>query len=95
MPTYYDETLEDRYSRENQEHLSVLAQMKPEQIQHMEISLHNALSDADMLRKDAERYRWLRDGNNDENSEATRIAMHYYGGEWDEMIDIAMSEESK
>lgn len=50
MPTYYDETLEDRYSRENQDYLSILARMKPEQIQHMEIALNNALSDADRLK---------------------------------------------
>lgn len=55
MPTYHEETLEDRYSRENQDYLSVLARMKPEQIQHMEMSLNNALYDVDMLRKDVAR----------------------------------------
>lgn len=52
-------------------------------------------SEYESLRKDAGRYRWLRDGNNVKGSEAIRIAMHHYGDEWDEMIDIAMGEESK
>lgn len=53
-------------------------------------------TECEKLRKDAERYRWLRDGNNVEDySEAISIALHHYGDEWDEMIDIAMEEKSK
>lgn len=46
----------------------------------------------DDLEKDALRYRWLRDGNNEKNSEAMSIAINHYGDEWDEMIDAAMQD---
>ena len=51
-------------------------------------------AEGESLRKDAERYRWLRDGNKEENSEAIIIAIHHYGDEWDEMIDAAMQEDN-
>lgn len=41
------------------------------------------------LEVDAERYRWLRDGNNEKDSLATNIATHMYGLEWDAAIDTA------
>lgn len=41
--------------------------------------------------KDAARYRWLRNGCDQKDSAATRIAAKCYGLEWDERIDAAMS----
>lgn len=52
-------------------------------------------AECERLRKDAERYHWLRDGNNVENSEAIRIAIHHYGDEWDKMIDAAMQGDNQ
>jgi hypothetical protein len=43
------------------------------------------------LRKDAERYRWLREGCNEKQSAASRIAADCYGMEWDAKIDAAMA----
>lgn len=43
------------------------------------------------LRKDAERYRWLRHGCDKKQSTATRIAQCLYGMEWDAAIDAAMA----
>ena len=48
-------------------------------------------TEIETLRKDAERYRWLRDGCDHKRSEATRIAVNLYGMEWDAAIDAAMS----
>ena len=48
-------------------------------------------AEVEALRKDAERYRWLRDGCNHKRSEATRIAVNLYGMEWDAAIDAAMA----
>ena len=63
---------------------------------YVEWEAYEALqAECEKLRKDAERYRWLRDGNDEEDSEAIHIAVHYYGDMWDEMIDVAMEEESK
>lgn len=45
--------------------------------------------------KDAERYRWLRDGNDRKESAAMRIALHCYGMEWDAAIDAALRGEVK
>ena len=46
-------------------------------------------AECEKLRKDAERYRWLRDGDD----EAVFIAVNFCGDEWDEMIDAAMQGE--
>jgi hypothetical protein len=43
------------------------------------------------LRKDAARYRWLRDGCDEKKSAASRIAADCYGLEWDAKIDAAMA----
>lgn len=67
-----------------------------EEVHLINLSDYEALqAECEKLEKDAERYRWLRDGNDEEDSEAIHIAVHYYGDMWDEMIDIAMGEESK
>lgn len=47
----------------------------------------------DELRKDAERYRWLRDGNDNKKSAACHIAVNCYGLEWDAAIDAAIAQE--
>ena len=47
----------------------------------------------DDLRKDAERYRWLRDGNDNKKSAACHIAVNCYGLEWDDAIDAATTQE--
>jgi len=44
------------------------------------------------LRKDAERYRWLRDGNDNKKSAACHIAVNCYGLEWDDAIDAALAQ---
>ncbi len=44
------------------------------------------------MKRDAERYRWLRDGCNEKRSAASRIAADCYGLEWDARIDAAMAE---
>lgn len=43
-------------------------------------------------RKDAKRYRWLRDGCDYKDTEATRIAKNEWGRDWDEAIDKAMQK---
>lgn len=45
------------------------------------------------LRKDAERYRWLRDGNDNKKSAACHIAVNCYGLEWDDAIDAAIAQD--
>jgi len=49
----------------------------------------------DDLRKDAERYRWLRDGNDNRKSAACHIAVNCYGLEWDDAIDAAIAQEGE
>ncbi len=49
----------------------------------------------DELRKDAERYRWLRDGNDNKKSAACHIAVNCYGLEWDAAIDAAIAQEGE
>ena len=43
------------------------------------------------LRKNAERYLWLREGCNEKRSAASRIAADCFGLEWDAKIDAAMA----
>ena len=66
-----------------------------EQREEVTAKLSALYDECEKLRKDAERYRWLRDGNDEEESEAVHIAVHHHGDKWDEMIDTAMDEESK
>ena len=47
-------------------------------------------AEAEALRKDAERYRWLRDGCNYKHSAANSIAVNRYGMERDAEIDAAL-----
>jgi hypothetical protein len=68
----------------------VMKVMAREQRNAVTAKLDAMQAECDELRKDAERYRWLRDGNNEKESEAVHIAVNFYGFEWDEMIDIAM-----
>ena len=44
-------------------------------------------------RKDAERYRWLKNGCNDKGTTATHIAKDLFGFEWNRSIDAAMAQE--
>lgn len=55
-------------------------------------SLREKAAMADELRKDAERYRWLRDGNDNKKSAACHIAVNCYGLEWDDAIDAAIAQ---
>ena len=52
----------------------------------------NTAQELDALRKDAERYRWLRDGNDNKKSAACHIAVNCYGIEWDAAIDAAIAQ---
>jgi hypothetical protein len=44
------------------------------------------------LLRDAERYRWLRDGCDTKGSSASHIAANCYGMEWDAKIDAAIQK---
>ena len=56
------------------------------QIAALEVQLAEA-------RKDAERYRWLKNGCNDKGTTATHIAKDLFGFEWNRSIDAAMAQE--
>ena len=71
------------------------SEIRDEQNRDLHSFIMELKAECEKLRKDAGRYRWLRDGNNVENSEAIRIALHHYGDEWDEMIDAAMQEDNQ
>lgn len=45
--------------------------------------------------RDAARYRWLRNGCNEKQSEASRIANNLYGMEWDAAIDAALAAQGR
>ena len=45
--------------------------------------------------QDAERYRWLKNGNDEKHSRATFIAQNMYGMEWDDAIDAALATQAK
>ena len=42
--------------------------------------------------RDAARYRWLRDGNDDKYSRATYVARNLFGFEWDSEIDREIAQ---
>lgn len=50
MPTNHDETLHERYAREHEAELAMLAKMTPEEIHGLCLQLHNALAERDALR---------------------------------------------
>ena len=52
--------------------------------------LRARVADLEAAAKDAARYRWLRDGNYDKDTEATHIAVNMFGFEWDDAIDAAI-----
>lgn len=43
--------------------------------------------------RDAERYRWLRNENNDKGTKGIHIAQNLYGIEWDAAIDAAIAQQ--
>lgn len=45
--------------------------------------------------QDAERYRWLKSGNDEKHSRATFIAQNMYGMEWDDAIDAELAAQAK
>lgn len=49
MPTNWDETLQQRYAREERERLIRLSTLTPEQIAEMETVLHNTTAQRDEL----------------------------------------------
>jgi len=51
MPTFHEETLQQRYERERRDHLARLATLTPEQIAEMEMKLHNASAQCDQMMK--------------------------------------------
>lgn len=59
------------------------------------VACATAEQERDELRKDAERYRWLRDGNDNKKSAACHIAVNCYGLEWDDAIDAAIAQEGE
>lgn len=48
-------------------------------------------AELEALRKDAERYRWLREQCSHKGTEGSRIAANEYGMDWDAAIDAAMA----
>lgn len=52
-----------------------------------------AEAECDRLSKDAERYRWLRDGCDNKGTPASWIAHNHYGKDWDDAIDAALKEQ--
>jgi hypothetical protein len=58
-----------------------------------DIPLFNTPPDTEGLRRDAERYRWLRDGNDAKHSKAMTIATKHFGIEWDDLIDAAIAAQ--
>ena len=46
MPTYYDETIGERYAREHQDLLEIYANMTPQEIFNMVLELHNEIAKA-------------------------------------------------
>ena len=56
------------------------------------IAMREAAAELERLRKDAERYRWLRDGNDNKKSAACHIAVNCYGLEWHDAIDAAIAQ---
>jgi hypothetical protein len=51
-----------------------------------------AQAQADSALEDAERYRWLREGNDAKHGAAWHVAVNLYGCEWDAAIDAAMNK---
>ena len=47
---------------------------------------------ADSVQEDADRYRWLREGNDVQHGAAWHVAVNLYGFEWDAAIDAAMNK---
>jgi hypothetical protein len=44
MPTYHDETLQQRYAREHQQYLALCGSMTAEQVADLQLQLNNALA---------------------------------------------------
>lgn len=57
MATHNDETLHERYAREHETELAIMAKMKPEDIYALSLELHNANASCDALRAEAEALR--------------------------------------
>jgi hypothetical protein len=51
-----------------------------------------AQAQADSALEDAERYRWLREGNDANHGAAWHVAVNLYGCEWDAAIDAARKQ---
>lgn len=63
MPTNHDETLEQRYAREQSEHLAELTKRTPEEIAYMEQLLHNVLAERDQLLAALKAIKQITDGS--------------------------------
>jgi len=57
------------------------------------VPMYTTPPDTEGLRRDAERYRWLRDGNDAKHSKAMTIATKHFGIEWDDLIDAAIAAQ--
>jgi len=51
------------------------------------------VAELEQAKKDAERYRWLREGNDAKHGAAWYVAVNLYGCEWDAAIDAAIAKE--
>lgn len=63
MPTNHDETLEQRYAREQSKHLAELTKRTPEEIAYMEQLLHNVLAERDQLLAALKAIKQITDGS--------------------------------
>ena len=57
----------------------------------MQSRLEELEKESAALKKDAERYRWLREGNDAKLGAAWHVAVNLYGCEWDAAIDAAIA----
>jgi hypothetical protein len=64
-------------------------------IEFLRTQLADATRKLEEASKDARRYRWLREGCNDKGSAASFLVENYYGMEWDEKIDAALTEHKE
>ena len=69
----------------------VLLQVQSDEMSRLILELADTKAKLAEAQKDAQRYRWLRDGNDEKGSKAHKIAEKLYGMEWDEAIDKAAS----
>ncbi len=67
-----------------------LEKVRGYEVAPLEAKVAELLAEVEMLRKDAERYRWLRDTPWFDNYEIRSVIAHQQNALWDKTIDAAM-----